>query len=566
MNMDAVIDRYIAVGTRLDKQFESKRMSFDDANVKKSFDHFKSRYRWETLTSLSDKKILERLFDNKRDSLAYDCCTNTDYESFGSVGTRNNNWPTYKKDNKWRTKDKIIAETEAIKIAKEFSEALINIQKKIEKINEQSNFSSLKDYEELVVYIKSSYPQFHYYTNWCQKLLQMLYPDLFSEIYSEDWQKNALFSLALIPSDDSLCRNGQLALVARNTRYHNAWYFANAYYKLFGYANSFEVYRYDLNDYEKNDFVIWEKNKIIGLPSDDKSDVLRKVKCELKEGMICCWKLIVATYNDLIIGIGFSSEDSIQHESKQLITSNDLSTKYVKKCNWIIPEHNIVLKNSDRQSKRISKITSDANLILIYGTFFNFLSNTEQFNEIEAYYHHRAINEEIDKESLIHFVDVDEVTYQREDVRTDADYVDAVNEYELEDSIFAKDDLCDIQKTIVTTERFRRDVKVGRMALARANNLCEYNNKHESFIRYSDGNIYMEPHHLVPISQQDKFDHSLDVPANVVSLCSNCHNCIHYGVDSEEMIEALYELRREELEESGIYITLDALKKMYRKS
>lgn len=39
----------------------------------------------------------------------------------------------------------------------------------------------------------------------------------------------------------------------------------------------------------------------------------------------------------------------------------------------------------------------------------------------------------------------------------------------------------------------------------------------------------MEPHHLIPLQYHEEFEWSLDVEANVVSLCSECHNQIHYG-------------------------------------
>ena len=42
------------------------------------------------------------------------------------------------------------------------------------------------------------------------------------------------------------------------------------------------------------------------------------------------------------------------------------------------------------------------------------------------------------------------------------------------------------------------------------------------------------------------------VEANIVSLCSYCHNLIHYGADAEIVIRELWEDRKEELEAAGI--------------
>lgn len=60
------------------------------------------------------------------------------------------------------------------------------------------------------------------------------------------------------------------------------------------------------------------------------------------------------------------------------------------------------------------------------------------------------------------------------------------------------------------------------------------------------------------------FCNSLDVPANIVSLCSNCHNEIHYGKKFDLLISKLYEERKEDLKEAGIYFTLEELLLKYK--
>lgn len=42
------------------------------------------------------------------------------------------------------------------------------------------------------------------------------------------------------------------------------------------------------------------------------------------------------------------------------------------------------------------------------------------------------------------------------------------------------------------------------------------------------------------MAYSDKFKVSLDVEANIVSLCSTCHNHIHYGVGAKDLLTALY--------------------------
>jgi 5-methylcytosine-specific restriction enzyme A len=104
-----------------------------------------------------------------------------------------------------------------------------------------------------------------------------------------------------------------------------------------------------------------------------------------------------------------------------------------------------------------------------------------------------------------------------------------------------------------------REPMVSKRALARAEYKCEIDESHLSFTRRFTNQQYMEPHHLIPMSHQGEFDYSLDVEANIVSLCSNCHNQIHYGEGSTDMIRLLFEKRKDELEKAKIGTTLKNL-------
>lgn len=99
-----------------------------------------------------------------------------------------------------------------------------------------------------------------------------------------------------------------------------------------------------------------------------------------------------------------------------------------------------------------------------------------------------------------------------------------------------------------------RDTRRSYNALRRAGCCCEYNPSHPSFVRKSDNTQYTEAHHLVPFGKQSLFPVSLDVEANIVSLCSNCHNQIHFGRDAEQILEKLYYNRRDELLAAGIKV------------
>lgn len=118
--------------------------------------------------------------------------------------------------------------------------------------------------------------------------------------------------------------------------------------------------------------------------------------------------------------------------------------------------------------------------------------------------------------------------------------------------------------TSVGKKVYPRDKKTSLAALKRAAYKCEIDECHETFKR-RNGIDYTEPHHLVPMSKQEEFNgYSLDVIENIVSLCSTCHNRIHYGQDADVLIEKLYNSRKERLQNAGINISLTDLKKMYR--
>lgn len=127
-----------------------------------------------------------------------------------------------------------------------------------------------------------------------------------------------------------------------------------------------------------------------------------------------------------------------------------------------------------------------------------------------------------------------------------------------------KDNINDkIEYITIKGTKIKRDAKKVKQALYRANYKCEIDSLHKTFTRKKDGLDYTEAHHLIPLSAQDDFCQSLDIFANIVSLCPNCHKEIHYG-NSENMIKKLYNQRIKQLQEAGIYISLEKLLNYYK--
>lgn len=110
---------------------------------------------------------------------------------------------------------------------------------------------------------------------------------------------------------------------------------------------------------------------------------------------------------------------------------------------------------------------------------------------------------------------------------------------------------------------YPRNRDIAQYALTVAQHKCEIDSTHPTFIGKSRNLPYTEPHHLIPLAFSDNFDVSLDVVENIVSLCSNCHNQIHYGMDVELMLKELYESRKVQLERVGINISFEKLLWMY---
>lgn len=118
------------------------------------------------------------------------------------------------------------------------------------------------------------------------------------------------------------------------------------------------------------------------------------------------------------------------------------------------------------------------------------------------------------------------------------------------------------EKTSHINNSFSRNVEIAKRSIVIANYKCCLDGNHRSFFTKS-GNPYMEAHHFIPLSTQDYFEFSLDVEANIISLCPNCHRKLHYGADIIGDLKKLYDDRISKLKISGIHITFDELLKLY---
>lgn len=71
---------------------------------------------------------------------------------------------------------------------------------------------------------------------------------------------------------------------------------------------------------------------------------------------------------------------------------------------------------------------------------------------------------------------------------------------------------------------YYRDPDIVAEALHRAQGVCEKCEKKAPFAKRTNGEPYLEVHHIKPLSQG-----GLDTLENVISLCPNCHRELHFG-------------------------------------
>ena len=108
-----------------------------------------------------------------------------------------------------------------------------------------------------------------------------------------------------------------------------------------------------------------------------------------------------------------------------------------------------------------------------------------------------------------------------------------------------------------------RSRTIGEQSLRNARYSCEVNINHQTFLR-SDGNQFMEKHHLIPMEKWDLYELDLDHPVNIVSLCPICHRKIHLGgkVDRDQLIAPLF-IRNDKLLQKIYGVTLNQLVSYY---
>lgn len=141
-------------------------------------------------------------------------------------------------------------------------------------------------------------------------------------------------------------------------------------------------------------------------------------------------------------------------------------------------------------------------------------------------------------------------------------------------------DAADPMKASSKTNKYLTKSEQKNWALARSSYTCEIDPAHLSFpVNYSGHSVnYMEAHHLIPMSQQFRFDRAnplydttrnihanLDQSNNLISLCPICHKAIHHSVAAyrNAIIATLFNNRQTALNAIIPGITLQELISYY---
>jgi 5-methylcytosine-specific restriction protein A len=82
----------------------------------------------------------------------------------------------------------------------------------------------------------------------------------------------------------------------------------------------------------------------------------------------------------------------------------------------------------------------------------------------------------------------------------------------------------DVRKYLTVTVQYERDEKIKKERLKIANSYCESCKSPAPFVRKTNGEPYLEVHHILPLSQG-----GADTLENTIALCPNCHRKAHYA-------------------------------------
>ncbi|WP_223553217.1 HNH endonuclease [Lysinibacillus sphaericus] len=159
--------------------------------------------------------------------------------------------------------------------------------------------------------------------------------------------------------------------------------------------------------------------------------------------------------------------------------------------------------------------------------------------------------------------------YVLEENQDEEYFQEEIERTEIDSSIVVEDlprELIEGEYNHSLTTKWKRNHVTSKKAIVLADFKCEYDNSHMFFKSSTTGENYVEAHHLIPMEFQKQFEKSLDIEANIISLCALCHKKVHHSTMEEKkpILESLFLERRNRLEKCEISIELVDLITMYK--
>ncbi len=157
------------------------------------------------------------------------------------------------------------------------------------------------------------------------------------------------------------------------------------------------------------------------------------------------------------------------------------------------------------------------------------------------------------------------IFYEEKDIEIDNEF----HSYETEFRGEVNDDLKEIDFSSLRNinEANYRYSNLRKYAKESCNYRCELADFRKcdeaSFISKKDNNVYLEVHHLIPREFSNEVGASIEVLANYVALCPNCHRMIHHAKDEtrKKYLIRIFEERKVFLERIGIQIDFETFLK-----
>ena len=274
---------YIKAASIVTEYVESRQLqpSVPEEDVFAAYKWFQELFSPEKLKEYSDDELLQKMFltaNSDNSSLCYHLEFNSKIKNyFGSIsGGSSFKFGLFQcqEDGKWMTgspqKQTELSDADALTLGKQIRDYLVQACEYIASVD----FVSVHDYESLDDKLNTMSDKFASLA-WIQKYFQMIFPDKFIGWYAKDWQNHMLFSFGIMPSAKYYARNGQLALIRKETRYNNT-HFQDVCYQLFGDIKHF--YRLGSSDDRQNYAEHWKSSGIIAIGWNEVGDLIDYVK------------------------------------------------------------------------------------------------------------------------------------------------------------------------------------------------------------------------------------------------------------------------------------------------